>query len=165
LTILDPDDDTSSWQMALCFAAAICVAPLVTWHSYFNNASHDRAIELLSHMNLPGNMNAVFRRMIDDSYDDTDNGSGDELEALALSMPTATGELVNGRIVTETNEPRVVNDLELQETATARPIDGFNCEQDVPTAVAVAQPIRQPSMEVVTKNVEDDGTESQFQIV
>ena len=146
---LDSDGSTSSLLMALCFTVTLCVASLVTWHSYSNNASHDRANQLLSHMNLPASMEVVFRRMIDGSFLDS-NGSEDELEALALSMLTATGELVNGRVVAETHGPEVGNDLELQETTstTARPIDDFHCEQNVPTAVAVAQHIRQSSMGV-----------------
>ena len=150
---LDSDDSTSSLLMALCFTVALCVASLVTWHSYSNNASHDRANQLLSHMNLPASMEVVFRRMIDGSLLDS-NGSEDELEAFALSMPTTTGELVNGRVVAETHGPEVGNDLELQETTlttTARPIDDFACEQNVPTAVAVAQHPRQSSMGVGTR--------------
>ena len=81
----------TSWQLPLCFFLALGLASFVTWHGYLNDASYERAIELLGHVSLGPRFDAIMKTLVDESFVSqfTDNG---QIEALALAVPTETTE-------------------------------------------------------------------------
>lgn len=125
-------DNGLTWRFALCFAVALGVAPIVTWHGYFNDASYDRAIELLSYMPNLGPREAILRSMVAGSFSAQNNSEVDDLEALVPYLPTATGELVLNEVHASSE---IANDVEAQEISA----DG---DANVTTAVAVAHPVK-----------------------
>ena len=65
-------------------AIALLVALFVTFHGYFNDASYERAMELLEHANLGTREEALVKRVIQESFvsQSTDDGQ------LPLAIPT-----------------------------------------------------------------------------
>ena len=106
-------------QSLILAAIALGLAIFVTFHDYFNDASYERAMELLEHANLGTREKALVKRVIHESFISQSTDDDHQLEALAL--PTATAEL------------ECSDDLELAEATVVPP--GSN--HDDPTVVAV----------------------------
>jgi hypothetical protein len=116
---------------ALGFAIALIIALLVTWHGWFNDASYDRSIELLSYVpnTGTGETQANLRRLIDLHFSEpTAEGA---LDTLPLYTQLARAELVDDGVETESTTSDFTNNLEMSEERD------INNKPDVP-AVAVA---------------------------
>ena len=129
-----PAADEFSWQLFLCFVVALAFAILVTWHGFFNDASYERAIELLGHVNGGERFNSAMKRIIAMSYISQSLESG-ILEELESAMPTTTGELM------EVVNPDYANELVPYETTACIPVGASDSDSIsyAPTAVAVLQ--------------------------
>ena len=111
-----------SFVLALILGAiALLVALFVTFHGYFNDASYERAMELLEHANL-GKREALVKRAIQESFNSQSTDDGQ----LPLAIPTTE---------------ECSDDLELAE-ATVVP-SGSN--HDDPTVVAVVAVAQEPN--------------------
>ena len=111
-------------QSLILAAIALGLAIFVTFHDYFNDASYERAMELLEHANLGTREKALVKRVIHESFISQSTDDDHQLEALAL--PTATAEL------------ECSDDLELAE-ATVVPSGSNHDDPTVVAVVAVAQ--------------------------
>jgi hypothetical protein len=116
---------------ALGVAIALVIALLVTWHGWFNDASYDRSIELLSYLPNTGETKANLRRLIDLHFSEpTAEGA---LDTLPLYTQLARAELVDDGVETESTTSDFTNNLEMSEERD------INNNPDVPTVtVAVA---------------------------
>ena len=106
------------------------------------DASYERAIELLGHVNGGERFNSAMKRIIAMSYISQSLESG-ILEELESAMPTTTGELM------EVVNPDYANELVPYETTACIPVGASDSDSIsyAPTAVAVLQ-------DAPTKNVE-----------
>ena len=106
-------------QSLILAAIALGLAIFVTFHDYFNDASYERAMELLEHANLGTREKALVKRVINESFisQSTDDGQ------LPLAIPTTE---------------ECSDDLELAE-ATVVPSGSNHDDPTVVAVVAVAQ--------------------------
>ena len=106
-------------QSLILAAIALGLAIFVTFHDYFNDASYERAMELLEHANLGTREKALVKRVIHESFisQSTDDGQ------LPLAIPTTE---------------ECSDDLELAE-ATVVPSGSNHDDPTVVAVVAVAQ--------------------------
>lgn len=121
-------NDGFSWKLFLCFIAAMGFACIVTWHKYFNDASYERANELLVQINGGDRFHAAMKRMIDASYvsQSLKNAS---LEDLVLVVPAKDAGLEEGG-APEANMPDYP-DVELS-AAVAVPVGSNDSSQNEP---------------------------------
>jgi hypothetical protein len=127
------DDDTKIGDvvrtqhafLGLGVAIALIIALLVTWHGWFNDASYDRSIELLSYLPNTGETKANLRRLIDLHF--SEPSAEGALDTLPLYTQLARAELVDDGVETESTTSDFTNNLEMSEERD------INNNPDVPT--------------------------------